>query len=94
MKEKTDISRPDPLPILNEVVFNQILVSGSTAEETNETLKNIQESGECWCGGSIWNGKPVIRISVCSWATTAKDIDRSVAAFIKARERYHINSKT
>ena len=71
--------------ILNEVVFNQILVSGSTAEETNETLKNIQESGECWCGRSIWNGEPVIRISVCSWATTAKDIDHSVAAFIKAR---------
>jgi len=80
--------------ILNEVVFNQILVSGSTAEETNETLKNIQESGECWCGRSIWNGEPVIRISVCSWATTAKDIDHSVAAFIKARERYRINSKT
>jgi len=75
--------------ILNEVVFNQILVSCSTAEETNETLKNIQESGECWCGGSIWNSEPVIRISVCSWATTAKDINRSVAAFIKAREKYH-----
>jgi len=79
--------------ILNEVVFNQILVSCSTAEETNETLKNIQESGECWCGGSIWNGEPVIRISVCSWATTVKDIDRSVAAFIKAREKCHVNLK-
>ena len=79
--------------ILNEVVFNQLLVSGNTVEETNETLKNIQESGECWCGGSIWNGEPVIRISVCSWATTAKDIDRSVAAFLKAREKYHVNLK-
>lgn len=80
--------------ILNEVVFNQILVSCNTAEETNETLKNIQGSGECWCGGSIWNGEPVIRISVCSWATTVKDIDRSVAAFIKAQEKYHVNLKT
>lgn len=80
--------------ILNEVVFNQILVSCNTAEETNETLKNIQESGECWCGGSTWNDEPVIRISVCSWATTEKDIDRSVAAFVKAREKYHVNLKT
>ena len=80
--------------ILNEVAFNQILFSCNTAEETNETLKNIQESGECWCGGSIWNGEPVIRISVCSWATTAKDIDRSVAAFIKAREKYRATLKT
>ncbi|MBW1911473.1 MAG: aspartate aminotransferase family protein [Deltaproteobacteria bacterium] len=79
--------------ILNEVVFNQILVSCNTEEETNETLKNIQESGECWCGGSIWNGEPVIRISVCSWATTVKDIDRSVAAFIEAREKCHVNLK-
>ena len=80
--------------ILNEVVFNQILVSCDTVEETNKTLKNIQESGECWCGGAIWNGEPVIRISVCSWATTVKDIDHSVAAFIKAREKYQVNSKT
>jgi len=79
--------------ILNEVVFNQILVSGNTVEETNETLKYIQKSGECWCGQSIWKGEPVIRISVCSWATTVKDIDRSVTAFVKAREKYQSNSK-
>ncbi|MFH1074720.1 MAG: aminotransferase class V-fold PLP-dependent enzyme [Candidatus Firestonebacteria bacterium] len=72
--------------ILNKIVFNQVLVSCGTEEETTNTLKAVQESGECWCGGSVWNGKHVIRISVCSWATTAEDIDRSVAAFIKARE--------
>ena len=71
--------------ILNDVVFNQILVSCDTHEQTNATLKNIQKSGECWCGGSVWNGEPVIRISVCSWATTASDINRSVAAFVNAR---------
>jgi len=71
--------------ILNDVVFNQILVSCDTHEQTNATLKNIQKSGECWCGGSVWNGEPVIRISVCSWATTANDINRSVAAFVNAR---------
>jgi glutamate/tyrosine decarboxylase-like PLP-dependent enzyme len=72
--------------ILNEVVFNQVLVSGDTPEQTKATLENIQKSGECWCGGAVWNGEPVIRISVCSWATTATDIERSVAAFVKARE--------
>ncbi|MEW5722658.1 MAG: aminotransferase class V-fold PLP-dependent enzyme [Thermodesulfobacteriota bacterium] len=73
--------------VRNEVVFNQVLVSGETPEETTATLKNIQESGECWCGGAVWNNEPVIRISVCSWATTAQDVDRSVAAFVKAREK-------
>jgi len=72
--------------ILNDVVFNQVLVACDTPEQTKATLENIQKSGECWCGGAIWFGEPVIRISVCSWATTAADIDRSAAAFVKARE--------
>jgi glutamate/tyrosine decarboxylase-like PLP-dependent enzyme len=72
--------------ILNDVVFNQVLVSCDTPEETEATLEKIQQSGECWCGGAVWNGKPVIRISVCSWATTPSDVDRSAAAFAVARE--------
>jgi glutamate/tyrosine decarboxylase-like PLP-dependent enzyme len=72
--------------ILNEVAFNQVLVACDTPAETQATLAGIQASGECWCGGTNWQGKPAIRISVCSWATTPDDIARSVQAFIKARE--------
>jgi glutamate/tyrosine decarboxylase-like PLP-dependent enzyme len=72
--------------ILNEVVFNQVLVACDTPEQTKATLENIQKSGECWCGGAVWNREPVIRISVCSWATTAADVDRSVAAFVRSRD--------
>jgi threonine aldolase len=71
--------------ILNDVVFNQVLVACDTPELTKATLENIQKSGECWCGGALWNGEPVIRISVCSWATTAADVERSVSAFVNAR---------
>ena len=71
--------------VLNRVVFNQVLVASDTPEQTQGILEYIQKSGECWCGGSIWNGDPVIRVSVCSWATTTSDIDRLVAAFVKAR---------
>ena len=76
--------------VLNEVVFNQVLVSCDTPEQTRATLENIQKSGECWCGGTIWNGQPVIRISVCSWRTTVADLYRSVDAFVKAREKSRI----
>ena len=72
--------------VLNDVVFNQVLVSCNSPEETKSVLENIQKSGECWCGGTVWKGEPVIRISVCSWATTPLDIERSAAAFVKARE--------
>jgi glutamate/tyrosine decarboxylase-like PLP-dependent enzyme len=77
--------------ILNDVVFNQVIVSCDTYEQTNATLENIQKSGECWCGGAVWDGEPVIRISLCSWATTTEDIDRSVAAFVNAREKARSN---
>lgn len=72
--------------IHNDVVFNQVLVSCGTDEETGRTLAAIQELGECWCGGSTWHGRSVIRVSVCSWSTTQEDIRRSVQAFSKARQ--------
>jgi glutamate/tyrosine decarboxylase-like PLP-dependent enzyme len=72
--------------IANDVCFNQVLVSCESAAITTATLAGIQRSGECWCGGTQWKGQPAIRISVCSYMTTAEDIRRSVQAFVKARE--------
>ena len=70
--------------VLNEVCFNQVLVSSGDPQQTKELLKLIQASGECWCGGASWHGDDVIRISVCSYRTTRQDIDRSVQAFAAA----------
>ncbi|MEQ8363953.1 MAG: aminotransferase class V-fold PLP-dependent enzyme [Cyclobacteriaceae bacterium] len=70
--------------VLNDVVFNQVLVSCDTDEVTDQTIAKIQELRECWVGGSTWQGKKVIRISVCSWATTEVDIERSLKSFEKA----------
>ena len=69
----------------NDVVFNQVLVACATPEQTKATLARIQASGECWCGQTTWQDKPAIRISVCSWATTPDDVERSVRAFVNAR---------
>lgn len=71
--------------IVNRIDFNQVLVACERPEVTTATLKHLQQSGTCWCGGSIWNGEPVIRISVCSWATTGNDIERTADAFLAAR---------
>ena len=73
--------------VLNDVVFNQVLVRCEDDVETTRTLAHLQALGDCWCGGSTWKGRPVIRISVCSWATDQADVERSVAAFRRARER-------
>ena len=67
--------------LLNEVVFNQTLVRCDTPAQTEQTLANIQASGDIWCGGTVWQGEPAIRISVCSWATTAADVAFAVKVF-------------
>ncbi|MCK5097137.1 MAG: aspartate aminotransferase family protein, partial [Desulfobacteraceae bacterium] len=72
--------------ILNDVVFNQVLIHCDTDELTKKVLAKIQEMRICWCGGSQFNNKEVIRISVCSWATTSKDISISVKSFVKAKQ--------
>jgi len=72
--------------VLNEVVFNQVMVRCETDELTQATMQGIQQSGECWVGGAQWQERPIIRVSVCSWATTEADIERTVTALIEARE--------
>lgn len=68
----------------NDVVFNQVIVSCDSDEITESVLGNIQELRTCWLGGSMWFGKKVMRVSVCSWATTKNDISKSVQSFKKA----------
>lgn len=72
--------------VMNEVVFNQVMVACETDEITDATLQKIQSSGECWCGGAQWFDRKVIRISVCSWATSSEDISTTVKAFANARK--------
>jgi len=43
----------------------------------------IQEDGTCWCGATEWQGHAAMRISVSSWATTEKDVERSLQAIIR-----------
>jgi len=66
--------------ILNDVVINQVLVSFGSAEATRSVIERLQREGTCWCGGTEWQGRVAMRISVSSWATTAEDVEASLAA--------------
>ena len=81
-----EIHQVEGFEVLNDVVFNQVMVACETDALTENTMKTIQDLRECWAGGSSWNGRKVIRISVCSWATRPEDITRSVQSFAKALE--------
>ncbi len=69
---------------LNDVVFNQVMARCADDAETEAVMRAVQRSGVCWAGGTVWEGRRAIRVSVCSWATTPEDVDRSVAAFAAA----------
>lgn len=69
--------------ILNEVMFNQVLVTFGDAERTRRVIAGIQRDGTCWCGGTTWQGQTAMRISVSSWATTDADVERSLQAIIQ-----------
>jgi hypothetical protein len=68
--------------VLNDVVLNQVLVSFGDAALNRRIVAEIQKDGTCWCGGTDWQGRTAMRISVSCWATTEEDIDRSLAAII------------
>ena len=65
-----------------------MLVSFDSSERNEKIIKEIQEDGTCWVGGTKWNGKTVMRISVSSWATTDEDVDKSLEAIIRIAKKY------
>ena len=73
--------------VLNDVRINQVLVSLGSAEVTKEVIRRIQEEGTCWCGGTVWQGRTAMRISVSSWATTKEDVERSLEAILRAASK-------
>ncbi len=70
--------------ILNDVVLNQVLVAFGDAAATRRVIAEIQHEGTCWCGVTVWQGRTAMRISVCSWATTDADVEKSLEAILRA----------
>ena len=73
--------------ILNEVSLNQVMVSFGDNETTRRVVAAVQQEGTCWAGGTTWRGRAAMRISVSSWATTAADVEASLAAIVRVAGR-------
>lgn len=71
------------LPVRNDVVLNQVLVSGADEASTARLIAEVQRDGTCWCGPTTWNGQLAMRISVSGWNTTDEDADRSIEAILR-----------
>lgn len=69
--------------VLNEVQLNQVLVSFGEPQKTQQVIQAVQQDGTCWCGGTVWQGRTAMRISVSSWTTTDEDVERSLEAIVR-----------
>jgi glutamate/tyrosine decarboxylase-like PLP-dependent enzyme len=70
--------------IANDVVLNQVLASFGTDARNDAVVEAVQREGACWLGGTTWRGRRYLRVSVSNWSTTEDDVDRSVAAVLRA----------
>jgi len=70
--------------ILNDVVLNQVLARFGDDERTRAVVAAVQRDGTCFMSGTRWHGVEAMRISVSNWRTTEDDVDRSVAAILRA----------
>ncbi len=69
--------------VLHDVVLNQALVSFGTDEATDGVIAAVQADGTCWAGGTTWQGRRAMRLSVSGWETTESDIDESADAIVR-----------
>ena len=72
--------------VLNDVTLNQVLVSFGDDGRTRRVIDALQREGTCWCSGTSWQGRVAMRISVSSHATSAADVETSLAAMRRVAE--------
>ncbi|HSF86929.1 MAG TPA: pyridoxal-dependent decarboxylase [Acidimicrobiia bacterium] len=72
--------------VLAPVVLNQALVAFGDDATTAAVIEAVQRDGTCWAGGTMWQGRKAMRISVSDRATTGDDVDVSAAAILRCWE--------
>jgi glutamate/tyrosine decarboxylase-like PLP-dependent enzyme len=72
--------------VLNEVVLNQVLFRFDTDQRTEAVLQRVQEAGDVWLGGTTWEDRRAIRVSVSNWQTGAEEIDLALESFRAAAQ--------
>lgn len=69
--------------VLHDVVLNQALVAFGDDVMTQQVIDAVQADGTCWAGGTVWQGRTAMRLSVSSYETTTADVDSSANAIIR-----------
>lgn len=79
-----DGARGAGLEVVNDVVLNQVLIRAGTDRATLALIDAVQADGTCWCGPTVWEGRPAMRVSVSAWATDDHDVEMTIRAITAA----------
>ena len=72
-------------PVINQGLVRFLDPRGHDHDRrTDEIIAAVQASGEAFLGGVTWRDMRAMRISVCNWMTTERDVQRVIAAFAHA----------
>ena len=78
-------------PVLNQVLVRFQSDGPWDADAlTSAVITQVQRDGICWLGGSSWQGRQVMRVSVSNWSTSTDDIERSADAILAAWRRVRL----
>jgi glutamate/tyrosine decarboxylase-like PLP-dependent enzyme len=69
--------------VLVATALNQVLVRFDDDTTTDAVIAAVQADRTCWTGGTAWQGRRAMRISICDAATTGDDIATSAAAILR-----------
>jgi glutamate/tyrosine decarboxylase-like PLP-dependent enzyme len=85
----------DGAELLNDVVLNQVLFRFENDERTDAILLCVQDEGTVWMGGTTWDGRRAIRLSVSNWQTGEKEIQLALDTFASAaaQEPAHVPAR-
>ncbi|MGI9235869.1 MAG: pyridoxal phosphate-dependent decarboxylase family protein [Woeseiaceae bacterium] len=67
-------------PIINQGLVRFLDSGGNHDARTDQVIERIRDAGIVWFGGTDWHGKRAMRISVCNYRTTDRDIERALTA--------------
>lgn len=68
------------IEVMNEVVYTQVMFRLGSDDATRDLGAAILAEGTAAVTGAEWRGRSALRCSMSSWATTARDIDRTLDA--------------
>ncbi|WP_194419605.1 pyridoxal phosphate-dependent decarboxylase family protein [Microbacterium abyssi] len=74
------LSAIDGVEVLNDVDYTQVMFRLGDDDATHALGEAILDDGTAAVTGAQWRGRAVLRCSMSSWATTAEDIELTIAA--------------